>query len=144
MYKELISRLRVCREMCETAKFEEATSLLSEAADAIEELSKVVKHQAEILHRYGGETGIRQSAEMNDSLVRLLQERYRWIPVTERLPQDHERVLVVNDDGKMMVAQRAEDDWWHYYCAYDVDRWWTGENGEVAHWMPLPEPPKEE
>lgn len=34
----------------------------------------------------------------------------KWIPVEERLPKDHERVLVVNDDGKMMVAQRAEDD----------------------------------
>lgn len=40
------------------------------AADAIEKLNEVIKHQAEILHRYGGETGIRQSVEMNNNLLR--------------------------------------------------------------------------
>ena len=68
----------------------------------------------------------------------------RWISVKERLPEDHVRVLVCNDEGKMITAERAEDDWWHTYCAYDVDRWDALESGVITHWMPLPEPPKEE
>ena len=52
------------------------------AADAIEELSKVVKHQAEILHRYGGETGIRQTAETGEVLYKQLIAAHgtgKWI-----------------------------------------------------------------
>lgn len=70
-------------------------------------------------------------------------ERPRWIPVTERLPEEHIRVLVVNDDAKFMVAERYADDWWYQYSAYDVDRWDALEQGVITHWMPLPEPPKE-
>ena len=70
-------------------------------------------------------------------------EQPRWISVSERLPEDHERVLICNDDGKMMTAERAENDWWHYYCAYDCDRWDFSEQGYIVAWMPLPAPPKE-
>lgn len=50
----------------------------------------------------------------------------RWIPVTERLPYDEgERLLVCYSDG--------------WIC----DQYTPFDNG-VTHWMPLPEPPKEE
>ena len=39
-YGQLISRLRTCQEMCKAARFEEAAKLLTQAADAIEALSK--------------------------------------------------------------------------------------------------------
>ena len=76
----------------------------------------------------------------------------KWIPVTERLPKNDygkhwkERkyyLVRVNPSGLMYVA--------HYgYKEYD---WWIDEHDcvlsatsfkEVTHWMPLPEPPKEE
>ena len=58
----------------------------------------------------------------------------QWIPVTERLPEKHKRVLTVSDNGNIDV------DW--------VDKFgvWIGDImsfDEVTHWMPLPEPPKE-
>lgn len=52
----------------------------------------------------------------------------RWIPVTERLPEDGEYVLAYSEqDGLMLVEAR------HRFS-----------NWEITHWMPLPEPPKEE
>lgn len=79
-----------------------------------------------------------------DRLPELTDASDGWISVKDRLPDEHIRVLVVNDDAKFMVAERAEDDWWYQYIAYDVDRWDALEQGVITHWMPLPEPPKEE
>jgi hypothetical protein len=67
-----------------------------------------------------------------------------WIPVTEHLPEEHVFVLIRQDDDRMMVAERVDGDWWYRYFAYDVDRWDENEQGTITHWMPLPEPPKEE
>lgn len=67
-----------------------------------------------------------------------------WTPVTERLPEEHVFVLIRQDDDRMMVAERVDGDWWYRYFAYDVDRWDENEQGTITHWMPLPEPPKEE
>jgi hypothetical protein len=79
--------------------------LLSEAADAIEEMSKP-----------------------------------RWIPVTERLPEKNVNVLChlrsLDTQSECCIIDHLKD-----------GRWWKAEyswNFEVTHWMPLPEPPKEE
>jgi hypothetical protein len=64
-----------------------------------------------------------------------LKQRFGWIPVTERLP---------DDDMSVMIALRddADDVWigWH-----DGDMGWVCDNGplgeRVTHWMPLPEGP---
>jgi hypothetical protein len=59
----------------------------------------------------------------------------RWIPVTERLPE-HGWYLAYGPTNKMEVL--------HFHSAEEV---WSSEryyNIEVTHWMPLPEPPKEE
>lgn len=74
-------------------------------------------------------------------------ENKRWIPVTERLPEEEELVLILCKNGARFVG----------YCGkqyYDYERRWrikTALNstkllnlGRVTHWMPLPEPPSEE
>ena len=57
----------------------------------------------------------------------------KWIPVTERLPESHEKVLICSIIGNQYVAQRLRG---HFY----VD----GNTVATSHWMPLPEPPKGE
>lgn len=66
----------------------------------------------------------------------------KWIPVTERLPEEHQFVLIRQDEDRMMVAVRIDGEWWYRYFAYDIDSWDENEQGTITHWMPLPEPPK--
>lgn len=54
-----------------------------------------------------------------------------WISVEERLPKDAERVLVYGEKGICFATRYKRD--WMTPMRY---------NGEITHWMPLPEPPK--
>ena len=66
----------------------------------------------------------------------------RWIPVTERLPQNYISVLVYLPGERPLPtvheAYIGGDGEWHSSVVYGV------ENEDVTHWMPLPEPPKGE
>ena len=67
-----------------------------------------------------------------------LVEKTRWIPVTERLPDEEvASVLIYTSDGGVAEGQ--------YYPT--IKSWkqfrWSVENANVTHWMPLPEPPTE-
>ena len=73
-----------------------------------------------------------------------------WISVKDRLPdnKEHDWVLaqVVEDNGYMhiprvMEYRQAKDDWFE-----ETYGWLSKHNGlfSVTHWMPLPNPPKEE
>ena len=61
----------------------------------------------------------------------------KWIPVTERLPEDEVDVLACDvRDGFVGVCYLQ-------YCERWVCRDWFLDLSEITHWMPLPEPPKE-
>ena len=57
------------------------------------------------------------------------QEQRRWIPVTERFPDVGKNVLVYSEFDFVSVDYHGGDSF-----GYAL----------VTHWMPLPEPPKEE
>ena len=64
----------------------------------------------------------------------------QWIPVTERLPEEWVAVLVWSEYGfcEVAVYLGIPGKWrvtWNH-AMLEVD--------SITHWMPLPEPPKEE
>ena len=86
---------------------------------------------------------------------------FEWIPVSERLPEEHESIfaklyktdrweplmfkkisdevlaVVKFEDGTRKVKTiHTRDGEWRFINLYKAK--------EVTHWMPLPEPPKEE
>lgn len=83
---------------------------------------------------------VRGCCDIVDNCRFFLEER-RWIPVTERLPQNYISVLVYLPGERPLPtvheAYIGGDGEWHSSVVYGV------ENEDVTHWMPLPEPPKE-
>lgn len=115
MYEELIATLRESRD-----------KRMLDAADAIEELAKDLEQSKEY------ETFWNKEAE--EALRRFqvaVANKPRWIPVTERLPEKNEWVLVRSKFVKTRTDFISNDGHWHMTPA-------------VTHWMPLPQPPKEE
>lgn len=62
-----------------------------------------------------------------------------WISVSDRLPEDDREVLVWGC-GFMAIGWCNNGKDGRYWCANDFDY----KDGEVTHWRPLPEPPKED
>ena len=127
MYDELVKRLR--NDATAFVGFVEED--LRQAADALEELSAIREEQKANI--------ILMAAEIEE-------KQPRWIPVTERLPEKNQIVVVVQH-GKT----------WDYgqfrglaYLGGNIHKWnWKNNTTKtVDYWMPkksaLPEPPKEE
>ena len=123
MYDELLKRLRDAAKMSEAlavllphSEGNATAKLFNEAADAIEGL----------ICEVADEHNARLDAE----------ERRRWIPVTERLPKDGEWVLVWGRGQQIPTMMFRESGAW-------IDDQFEFHT-TVTHWMPLPQPPKEE
>lgn len=71
--------------------------------------------------------------------VMALREQPRWIPVTERLPAEGERVLAAVEGAWVGEAYRDMRDVW--MRSYGTP--WDASIGvSVTHWMPLPDTPR--
>lgn len=100
--------------------------IIIQAADAIEELSKLALD------------------EHNRAAVAAWERR--WIPVTERLPEESGHYLICIEckcDGElfsawMQVAWFCEKFYWENLHSDNPFR------EKVTHWMPLPQPPEED
>ena len=65
----------------------------------------------------------------------------KWISVKERLPEDQRSVLTVNGHGEIRIMglwSKRGDEWTWVHN----DR--MMHYNDITHWMPLPEPPKED
>lgn len=130
MYEELIRKLRANGELFQKYIPNAEGEVLLQAADAIEQLSNAGS-------AYGRGWTLGYNAGREES-------KPRWIPVMEEPP------LKVGDDGYNGYLVYANG--YYEVADYTTDKFdnvpYFHVNGEyeadVTHWMPLPEPPKEE
>lgn len=111
-FEDLVERLGKC-----TAEQNGEKTLWCQAADAIDDLLYICKHQA---------TEIREL-------------KNQWIPVAERLPEGRTNVLCCGANGGMFVGWTSG-----YVFKGKVRAFVHGGSGRnITHWMPLPEAPKD-
>lgn len=78
----------------------------------------------------------RLAAYEDTGLAPVEVQQMRWIPVEERLPKPQENPVIACDYTGVCLAWYSPTMGWQYR---------TGLSGvDITHWMPLPQPPKEE
>ena len=119
MYDELVKNLRHdSASALQNCEFDFVHDWMLKAADAIDELQKQ----------------LREEKVDNVNLTGWLAEehaKHLWISVTERLPEEYNRVLVYSKATRM---GRGID-----FINSDGN-WFSTQ--KVSHWMPLPQPPE--
>ena len=118
---------------------EEAIRIL-DPETAVETLSEI--------EYYGGFRGRAKAAQaLHDACILAVsalreQEKRRWIPVEERLPQNYISVLVYTPTAEPLPmvheAYIGDDGEWHSSVFYGI------ENEDVTRWMTMPKTPKED
>ena len=92
------------------------------------------KFGGKILH----DNTVIQVCDMAVAALREQDER-RWVPVTERLPDsDGFYIVVMNGD-----IWGEPDVWSSTACGFYSGKW-DEDDATISHWMPMPEPPKED
>lgn len=136
MYEELVKRLRERAECFDYDGRPDIACDYEEAADAIEELSRT--HDADA-----------KEIEWLKKCLQDLPKPPRWISVEERLPE--QRINQNTLDFEYALCATTFGDVRPYKYGRRIGQgdahFWNGAgyvDAYVTHWMPLPEPPKEE
>ena len=126
MYEELVKSLREtdfrdgcpcgAEHLCQLYADNNKDCVIFQAADAIEDLIAALTASNEVIAK----------------------SKPCWIPVTERLPEPNTRVIGFMAWKSMTAIEYQHGKW------YSIDHLEPLPDAAVTHWMPLPEPPKEE
>ena len=84
----------------------------------------------------------------NDDGTKEIRFENLWIPVTERLPEKEKKSYLCRTDGGYHCEVRWTDNKYGLRSGGGGEWGWSifdiPQYSKVTHWMPLPEPPKEE
>ena len=83
---------------------------------------------------------IMESLEKLRSELAALREQVRWIPVSEKLPEDYESVLIFTGAIITYGFHNSNIPQWAGDGIFYHSDWYN----QVTHWMPLPQPPEGE
>ena len=67
-----------------------------------------------------------------------------WVSVKDRLPENEQYVMLWTKTGVMKYAKYLDNEPHRPWITYDEDGSIRAWDNVVTHWMPLPEPPKED
>lgn len=115
------------RDKAARAEGRDYRKMLTVAAEKIVELETELREE---IHRHDRLQDF-EVAEAEE--LRKAREGNRWIPVTERLPEEEGEYITYTDRGQIHID---------CFCIYPKHetQFWIGGNGNVTYWMPLPEP----
>lgn len=144
MYENLVNRLR--KEEGPAIDFPD--TLYDEAADAIEELSKLADAIPQVCECCIGceveSGGCDRGFVLSPKRAREYLSKFRWNPVAERLPSAYKEVLLRFPHNQAAGFYDRDGCW----AVYSGDGFYTevaDNEPKPTHWMKkLPEPPKEE
>lgn len=116
----------------------ERYDLLKARAEALGEIEHLKNVRDAMLKRA---KAAEARAEAAEAKVRELEAASRWIPVTERLPENLQNVLFLADSGDVYMGTHMKSiRQWAGYGLY----WHDDNYSSITHWQPLPHPPKQE
>ena len=125
MYEELIKALKNCNYPACGYYCSQGCFMSQEGSTC--ELIPLLRKAADVIEE------LQKQRDEWESHAALAESFARgWIPVTERLPEKDTRVIVCAS-----LPEGVHSDF-----IYEDGHWFV--SAGVTHWMPLPEPPKEE
>lgn len=169
MYEDLVKLARYCAEKdacinCPVGGCQGTTGIMNHLADAIEERDRyALTLQHEMMAE--AESHIAQVERLNKQIEELQKnvaywqaqltksmcgetlaelEKPRWIPLTERPPEDGEDVLCwISDNRRSGQGYEMVGCYNSTLKLWNMDADWVS-SLDITHWRTLPEPPEEE
>jgi hypothetical protein len=153
-----MTRDEIIRDIEERAYGAGADQYMTIRCDAARETVRMLReHEKEIkaLHHFDADmSDLREYLHDKEAWSRKQAEAIpKWIPVTDRLPEVGEDVLIYavgkSDDFSSVIAITNRMIFRLFPSSEGVETWsspwqYFMTDYEITHWMPLPEPPKEE